>query len=276
MLKWMRGLVFGTAFLPLLAVIGHANTLSVTFNGVSSSNPTLTINDSALGTVTGYISPYKGTIGGQSVLLWCVDPDQDAPPVATTWSVSVATPSNLNSMGTTFQVLNNGLSDSQANLLYEEMARLVLMLSAPGNSTLADQEIQGAIWQLANNGLTFSGASGSFLSQVSAYETDAESIPLASGFEVLTDTKDKYQEYIVLTPEPSAFLMLGTGLVGLLYIVSRRKTPSRRTGEILSHFTWYRNHHSGQIWPAPRRQVDDAWYRQGRKGLHFSHAIVTD
>jgi hypothetical protein len=226
---WLRGLVIGAVVVLSTAITARANTLSITFNGAPTTNPTLTIQDSVagFGPVTGYIDPYKGTTGTQSVLLFCVDPYQDAPPVGTTWSANVAMPGNTNSMSNTFQVLNRTLSDSSANLLYEEMARLAVMLEAPSNTTLMDQEIQAAIWQLADPNLTFpSPPSGFSLAQVTGYENAAKAAPLTSGFEVLTDTNDKYQEYIVLTPEPSTFLMLVTGLIGLLYIVSRRKAPS--------------------------------------------------
>jgi hypothetical protein len=235
MLKWMnsslRGLVVVVVFVPLMGMTAHANTLSVTFNGAPTTNPTLTIQDSVagFGPVTGYIDPYTGTIGKQSVLLFCVDPYQDAPPVGTTWSVNVATPGNTSSMSNTFQVLNRGLTNSSANLLYEEMASLAVMLEAPSNTKVMDQEIQAAIWQLADPNLTFpSPPSGFSLTKVTDYENAAKAAPLTSGFKVLTDVNDRYQEYILI-PEPSTFLMLVTGLIGLLYIVSRRKTPSKWT-----------------------------------------------
>jgi hypothetical protein len=236
MLKWingsLRGLVIGAAFVLLMGITAHANTLSVTFNGAPTTNPTLTIQDSVagFGPVTGYIDPYNGTIGTQSVLLFCVDPYQDAPPVGTTWSVNVAMPGNTSSMSKTFQVLNRGLTNSSANLLYEEMASLAVMLEAPSNTKLIDQEIQAAIWQLADPNLTFpSPPLGFSLTQVTGYENAAKAAPLTSGFEVLTDINDKYQEYIVLTPEPSTLLMLGTGLIALLCMVSRRKAHSKCT-----------------------------------------------
>jgi len=86
------------------------------------------------------------------------------------------------------------------------MARLLVMLEVPSNTKLADQEIQAAIWQLADPNLTFPNApSGLSLTQVNTFENDAKANPLTSGFEVLTDSDNKYQEYVVLTPEPSTF-----------------------------------------------------------------------
>jgi len=239
----IRLLVTGTLFAAVVLLAGataHAD--SVTFTGGYSGNPTLTINDPALGTVTGYIDPYTGTLGGpggQSVLLWCVDPNHDAPPVGTTWTVNVATPGNLASMNNTSQVINNKLTASAASALYGQLAALITLMEKPGNSALTNEELQGAIWQLSAGFsapnvpyLTFPNApsvpSGTFQSAVTAYENWAENNGLTSGFEVLTATNENtagasaYQEYIVTTPEPSTILLMGLGLVAL-FCFSRRK-----------------------------------------------------
>src|SRR5579864_3118203 len=180
-----RSLVVATliAALVLLAgVTAHAD--SVTFTGGYSGNPLLTINDPALGTVTGYIDPYTGTIGTQSVLLWCVDPDHDAPPVGTLYAANITAAGNLTGMSNTSQVINNGLSPSAANTLYGEMAYLITLMEHSGNSALTDQELQGAIWQLSAGFigttpiLTFpnppSVSSGTFQGAVTGYEYMAE------------------------------------------------------------------------------------------------------
>jgi hypothetical protein len=234
-----RSIILGILAAMVLLVGATAHADNVTFTGGYSGNPTLTINDPALGTVTGYIDPYTGNIGGQSVYLWCVDPDHDAPPVGTTWAVNVATPGNLTSMGNTSQVINNKLSPSAANTLYGEMAALIMLMANPSNSALTDQELQGAIWQLSDGFnasnqpfLTFPDApsvpSGTFQGAVTGYENWAAKNVETSGFEVLTATNEKgagagaYQEYIVTTPEPSTLLLMGLGLMALFYL-SRRK-----------------------------------------------------
>src|SRR6266480_7196117 len=109
------------------------------------------------------------------------------------------------------------------------MARLLVMLEVPSNTKLADQEIQAAIWQLADPNLTFPNApSGLSLTQVNTFENDAKANPLTSGFEALTDSDNKYQEYVVLTPEPSTFLIVGAGLIGL-FMFSRNRAISKRS-----------------------------------------------
>ena len=228
----MKNWVSGT-LIALIAVVlstsASASTLDVTFEGVSASNPTLTIT-SALGTVTGYISPYEGQINGQNVLLYCVDPNQDAPANGKSWWVNVATPGNLSSMDTTYQYLSakypagNSTDETSVDTLYEEMAALVLQMNNPSNTKVTDQELQAAIWTLADPSITFSNLPTGFsLSQVTTDINNAKSDPLTSDFEVLTDTNDKYQEYIVLTPEPSTFITMATGLLALLYLLYRRK-----------------------------------------------------
>jgi hypothetical protein len=232
-----RSLIVATLLTGLVLLFGataHAD--SVTFTGGYSGNPVLTINDPALGTVTGYIDPYTGTIGTQSVLLWCVDPNHDAPPVGTTYAANIATPGNLASMSNTNQVINNGLTPSAANTLYGELAALIMLMENSGNSALTDQELQGAIWQLSAGFigttpiLTFPAPPiGTFQAAVTADETWAEGNGLTSGFEVVTATNESgagaFQEYIVMTPEPSTLLLMGLGLISL-FCFSRRKLIS--------------------------------------------------
>jgi len=53
MLKWIdnsfRGVVIAVVFGPLMVLTAHANTLSVSFDGAPTTNPTLTIQDSVAG-----------------------------------------------------------------------------------------------------------------------------------------------------------------------------------------------------------------------------------
>ena len=102
------------------------------------------------------------------------------------------------------------------------------MLEVPSNTKLADQEIQAAIWQLADPNLTFPNApSGLSLTQVNTFENDAKANPLTSGFEALTDSDNKYQEYVVLTPEPSTFDG-GCRPIGF-FMFSRNRAISKRS-----------------------------------------------
>ena len=212
-------------FLPVVAIAvmcvassAYANTVTVTFTGVPAGDPTLTIKDpSWTSSETAYIDPYLGTVAGQSVLLFCVDPLHDVS-AGDTWTAYVGTPGSLSSLSDTYQVLDySKLSTTAADTVYEEMAALAAKLEGTAASaTTTREELQAAIWQLADPNLTFPGESATFLAAVAADETWAKSNPLTSGFEILSDKSDKIQEYIVLTPEPASLLLLGLGLCAVV------------------------------------------------------------
>jgi len=213
-------------FLPVFAVAvmcvassAYASTVTVTFTGVPSGDLTLTIQDTkdGLPAETAYIDPYLGTVAGKSVLLFCVDPLHDVSS-GDTWTAYVGTPGSLSSLSDTYQVLDySKLSTKAADTVYEEMAALAAKLEGTAASaTTTREELQAAIWQLADPNLTFPGESATFLAAVAADETWAKSNPLTSGFEILSDKSDKIQEYIVLTPEPASLLLLGLGLCAVV------------------------------------------------------------
>jgi len=205
----------------------RADTINV---GSPATSTTLTISDTSLtnlgyNQVTAYIDPYHGTFDGNQVLLFCVDPDHFDGTGPYTVNVS---PNGTGSQ--TEQVIFHGDSPSQAAGLYDEEAYLSRLLSnTPTSQVITQQEIQGAIWQLADSTVTFPGASSAFNSAVASYESAAKVNPVTSGFEILTDSActtasnclKTRQEYLVLVPEPGTLAFLGTGLLAIFRSIKK-------------------------------------------------------
>jgi hypothetical protein len=213
-------LAVAAAVVLCVAPSAFADTTSMKFTG-TATNITLTIHDSVLGTVTGVIDPYTGIVGGQSVLMFCVDPDH-AVNYGDTWTANVSYPGG--DLSKTYQMMDDGLSSSAALTIYEEMAGLAQLLeNTPASDATTRQEIQGAIWQLADPTLTFPNATAAFKNAVAGYETWAATHELTSGFEILSDVNNCKQEYIVLTPEPATMLLLGLGLGGLFFLKRKQR-----------------------------------------------------
>ena len=184
-----------------VAVTAQADTAKMTFTGITTST-TLTIHDSAIGTVTAVIDPYLGTMNGSKVTLFCVDPDHEVN-YGDSWTANISYAGG--------SVANTYLKNATT---YGELAWLVTQL-AGSSSAAQEQVIQGAIWQLADPSLTFPGASSTFLALVAQWESNAANNALTSGYEILTDVNGKEQEFVVLTPEPATLLLFGSGLLGL-------------------------------------------------------------
>lgn len=222
------------AVASLFPLLLHADSETLTV-GSPITGITLTISDNSLtslgyGQVDAYIDPYQGTLNGSSVVLFCVDPDH--------FDGSGAYNVNVSSGGTgssTEQVVYHGLTPTQSQTLYQEEAWLAeQLLDTPVSDSGTRQEIQGAIWQLADPSLTFPGASGAFTTAVNTWEGDAAGQGTNIGFEILTDSActtssdcvKTRQEYLVLTPEPASVSLLGLSLLSL-FAALRRKPPNR-------------------------------------------------
>ena len=239
--------------------IASADTLGTLIVGGPVTGTTLTIQDSSLaslgfsnGTVTAYIDPYHGTLNGQAVNLFCIDPNHLDNSNPSGYSVTISpngtgkntlqalvlagqavpgSPSNPPKLSTAASTAGF----TSASQLYDGLAWLSAQL-AGSSSTLTEQEYQAAIWQLGDYTNTFSvptasAPNGFSMSQVTTFEQQAftNSASMVGSFEVVTDTNEVAngqkagQEYIVLTPEPSSILLSMSGLLGF-FTFRRRKT----------------------------------------------------
>lgn len=213
-----------------------ADTLTV---GSPVTGITLTVSDPALTSlgynkVTAYIDPYNGTLNGNAVVLFCVDPDH--------FDGSGPYSINVSSSGTgasTEQVVYHGLAPAQAATLYGQEAYLSQeLVNTAVSDTLTRQEIQAAIWQLADPNVIFpdfvgnTSADIAFNNAVSGFQTGAQSAQTIPSFKILTDSActtaancaQTRQEYLVLTPqsgsvptpEPSSVLLSFSGITAIL------------------------------------------------------------
>lgn len=226
-----------------LSTAAFADTLVV---GGTVTGATLTIQDTTIGQVTAYIDPYHGTLDGQSVFLFCVDPNHFDNSNPNGYAVTIS-PDGVGS--STLQALNvakagvapqtggisgaaiaAGFSNANVSQLYGGLAWLSEQLEN-SNNTLTQQELQAAIWQLGDYTNSFSVVNppaGFSNSAVISFEDQAEANALSSGFEVVTDSSEVAnklsagQEYIVLTPEPSSVLLSLSGLFGVFAFRRRR------------------------------------------------------
>lgn len=239
-------LLAGLLLIPGMAL---ADTLIV---GGPITGTTLTISDSALtglnagwsSGVTAYIDPYHGTLDGQSVTLFCVDPNHLDNSNPSGYPVTISANGIGNNTLQQLNLSNAGVAPGSGSLssaavaagfgtaaqLYGGLAWLSSQL-VNSSSALAQQEYQAAIWQLGDYTSTFSvvnAPAGYSSSQVTLFEQEAKTNALTSGFEIVTDSnevangKNAGQEYLVLTPEPSSVLLSLSGFAGLL-LFRRRK-----------------------------------------------------
>ncbi len=192
----------------LLAAAAWADTTTVNMEFTGTvGNTTLTIKNNLFPSgVTAIIDPYQGTINSVATILFCVDPEHDIT-YGDKWTAYLSMPDDLS---------KTYLNDATK---YGEMAWLAEQMLLSSNSAKSTQQaIQGAIWSIADS--SFSVVSPTGL-PIQSWKEAAAANALTSGYEILTDTQGRKQEYLVLVPEPGTLLLLGSGM-GLLGLLRRR------------------------------------------------------
>jgi hypothetical protein len=207
------------------SALADGTPVTMTFTGVNG------INDGSY-----YVSPYQGLItsNGQTspVTLFCDDFNNEVT-WNQTWSANL-TPLGSSDLSNTrygnagdvalLQISNPYYSSYTAGQLYAQAAWLTTQfnqyLSTDPSQVIA---LQYAIWDLFDpNAPTNSGAQAWILSA----EQNYGSVDLGN-FELVTNVgplalTGQVQEFIIPTPEPETYALLGAGLLGLV-ILSRRK-----------------------------------------------------
>lgn len=214
-------------FLGLLAVVlvlspfafADGGTVNMQFIGVNGAN------DGQY-----YVSPYSGTMNGQSVVLFCDDIKNEIN-FGQTWTA------NVTNLGTALSTSNGfantrygGVNDpnnkvySYAPLAYQEAAWLVSQFASNSNDLVS---LQYALWDIMNPGsepTTYGDVStwlykaglASNYSSINSY-----SFLIVTNIGPLSLTGQE-QEFIVQTPEPASFVLLLCGALALVLLTISR------------------------------------------------------
>jgi hypothetical protein len=172
-----------------------------------------------------YVSPYYGTMNGQTVTLFCDDILNDIT-FGQSWSANVTnlgTAVNTNNFSQTrYGSVAGSLVLSNPALAYEEAAWLTTQFASnPGDLV----NLQYALWDIMNPGARGNGNSDVQNWLLLASE-DYGTINL-SNFEIVTNVgpltlTGQQQEFIVQTPEPGTLVLLICGMLALCVRLVRR------------------------------------------------------
>jgi hypothetical protein len=174
-----------------------------------------------------YVSPYTGTMNGQTVTLFCDDVLNDVN-FGQTWRA------NVTNLGTAIQ--SNDFSQTRyggvpsslvygnAAQTYQEAAWLTTQF---GSNSSNYQDLQYALWFLMNPNLTKYDGAQAWLDMAG---TDYTSID-PKDFLIITNTSSpdnplaltgQVQEFLVVTPEPGTFAMVACAMIALVITLFRR------------------------------------------------------
>ena len=190
-------IILSCAILFCLVLVNATGAMADTLNYSGVPGGDASVNGADIG-------PYLGGLNGISLDLYCADPYHDTG--ASSWSVNVTNLASGN--------LSNTLLKNQT--LYQQIAFLYFFDGFATQSTAERQAMQAAVWYLASNGASPYGAAfGDSMAYVNAARNAALGNFNFSGVSILTDPGALYQEFMVMTPEPTTMILFGTGLIGI-------------------------------------------------------------
>jgi hypothetical protein len=172
-----------------------------------------------------YVSPYFGTMNGQTVTLFCDDIINDVN-FGQTWQANVtnlATAVNNNDFSQTRygSVTGSAVLGNPA-MAYEEAAWLTTQFASNPNDLV---NLQYALWDIMNPGVRGTGKMDVQNWLLLAWENYGTINP--SNFEIVTNTgpltlTGQVQEFIVPTPEPATLALLICGMLAICAGLLRR------------------------------------------------------
>lgn len=198
-------------FLPLAQADSSVNMVFTGVNGV---------NDGQF-----YVSPYTGTMNGQTVTLFCDDIINEVN-FGQTWKANVTNLATAVNTSNFSQTRYGGVSTSAVfstpALAYEEAAWLVSQFASnPGDLV----NLQYALWDIMNPGARGNGSSDVqnwlFLASQDYGQINLNNFEIVTNCGPLTLT-GQVQEFIVQTPEPGTLALLICGMLALCVRVLRR------------------------------------------------------
>jgi hypothetical protein len=204
-------LALGLFFVPFAYADGP---VTMTFVGVNGAN------DGQY-----YVSPYTGTMNGQTVVLFCDDILNEVN-FGQTWQANVTNLGTAVGTDNFSQTRYGSVSGSAVlgnpTLAYEEAAWLTTQFAShPGDLV----NLQYALWDIMNPGIRGSGNADVQNWLLLASEDYGSINP--NNFEIVTNTgtlalTGQVQEFIVQTPEPGILALLISGMLVLGASLLRR------------------------------------------------------
>jgi hypothetical protein len=180
------------------------------------------------------IPPYGGTLDGQPADFYCVDFSHDISG-GDTWPAIVTPLTNTSNYSSTYLYTGN---NATTETIYMEFAWLITQeMGTTDQATIAAD--QWAIWSLTGGASDdpYTGATDSASYLLGEAQTAVVDDGFnASGWEILTpdNAAGGYgQEFMVQTPEPSALLLMGIGLLAL-FLLKRREWFGLRSAAVRS------------------------------------------